>query len=119
MLGWSTKRVARLVEEALRGAPAGTIAVVGEPPLAKALAAGGREVTASADGGGLAALIGVGEGNVDDWARAVRDGGVLVLVDKVAPHVATRRALCAAVYDLEQRASGKIVVTSGRVRRWS
>jgi hypothetical protein len=125
MLGWSTKRVARLVEEALRHAPAGPVAVVGEPPLAKALAAGGREVAASAavDGAdgdaALAAVIAVGEGSPDDWTRAVKDGGVLVLVDKAAPPVGTRRALCAALHDLEQRVAGKVVVTSGRVRRFS
>ena len=119
VLGWSTKRVAKLVVEALGGAPAGPLAVLGEPPLAKALSSGGREVKTEADeGADLAALVAVGEGKIDDWTSAVRDGGVLVMVDKAAPAAGTRRALCAALHDLEQRVAGKVVVTSGRVRRF-
>ena len=49
------------------------------------------------------------------WARLVRDGGVLVLVDRGAPAVASRRALAAGVTDLEQRSAGRMVITSGVV----
>jgi len=71
--------------------------------------------------GALAALVGTGAADTDvlaSWVRAVRDGGLVVLVDRVAPEEHTRRALCAGLVDLEQRTGGRHVVTSGRVRRW-
>jgi len=71
--------------------------------------------------GALAALVGTGAADVETlaaWSRTVRQGGVLVLVDRVAPEEHTRRALCAGLVDLEQRTAGRHVVTSGRVRRF-
>ncbi len=73
--------------------------------------------------GELAAVIGVGAMApdnavslhpwLDEWVRAVRDGGAVVLVDKVARTLATRHALCAGLTEIEQRASGRAVITSG------
>lgn len=75
--------------------------------------------------GALAAVIGVGalapENSVtlhqmiSEWVRAVRDGGAVVLVDRAARTAATRHALCAGLTEIEQRATGRAVVTSGLV----
>jgi hypothetical protein len=72
--------------------------------------------------GALAALVGTGAVDaeaVTAWAQTVREGGLIVLVDRVAPEEHTRRALCAGLLDLEQRTAGRHVVTSGRVRRFA
>ena len=87
---------------------------------------GGRALRASGDAlpladGALVALIGAGAADaaaIAAWTRALRDGGVLVLVDRIAPEEHTRRALCAGLLDLEQRTAGRQIVTSGRVRRF-
>lgn len=98
-------RAARKIEGVLQGTPA-------QLPVAD---------------GSLAAVIGVGalapENSValhqmiSEWVRAVRDGGAVVLVDRVPRTLATRHALCAGLTELEQRASGRAVVTSGLVSR--
>jgi hypothetical protein len=98
-------RAARKLEGVLQGTPA-------QLPLAD---------------GALAAVIGVGalapESSVAlhqmirEWVRVVRDGGAVVLVDRVPRTLATRHALCAGLTELEQRASGRAVVTSGLVSR--
>lgn len=77
--------------------------------------------------GALAAVIGVGalapersvalHQMISEWVRAVRDGGAVVLVDRVPRTLATRHALCAGLTEIEQRASGRAVVTSGLVSR--
>jgi hypothetical protein len=136
---------AEAVAEALASAsvPAdGRIAVVGNARLAAALAAS-RDVipigvsaraakklprhlpdTSSLADGALVALVGEGvatlEGWADalrDWIRVVRDGGVLVFVDRGHAHAqeASRRALCAGLCELEQRRAGRAVITSGLV----
>lgn len=130
---------ARVDEEAL-------VAVVEHPGIAAVLAdarpvaplatraralrrARGRAARASAEAlpladGALAALVGAGAGERGDgaalleaWARAVRDGGALVLVDRAPREEMTRRALAAGLRDIEQRVAGRLVVTSGVVRR--
>lgn len=98
-------RAARKIEGVLQGTPA-------QLPLAD---------------GALAAVIGVGalapESSVAlhqmirEWVRVVRDGGAVVLVDRVPRTLATRHALCAGLTEIEQRASGRAVVTSGLVSR--
>ncbi|MBP6628570.1 MAG: hypothetical protein KBG28_16460 [Kofleriaceae bacterium] len=121
----------------------GRVVVVGDDRLARALLGEGVAVTAvvateakarrlpgavvgPADAVPLpdraaGAVIGVGATSTDGpalvagWARLVRDGGVLVLVDRGAPAVASRRALAAGVTDLEQRSAGRMVITSGVV----
>lgn len=133
------------VAETLRAAPSGPIAVVGQPRLARALAARGiavigvdvearpakkvdsSPVRARTDAlpvadRTLAALVGWGAGARDDWAdllaewsRAVADGGVLVMVDRGAPTELSRRALCGGLAELQQRPAGRMVVTSGVV----
>ncbi|HEX4422389.1 MAG TPA: hypothetical protein VH165_30960 [Kofleriaceae bacterium] len=118
----------------------GTLAVVGNAKLATALGATrsvipvGLSARAAkklprtiADLSGvepasLAAVIGVDLSTADDWeatlrgwSRVVRDGGVIVLVDRGHPHDASRRALCAGLTEIEQRSAGRAVVTSGLV----
>lgn len=75
--------------------------------------------------GELSAVVGVGalapENAVamhrllGEWVRAVRDGGAVVLVDRVPRTLATRRALCAGLTEIEQRAAGRAIITSGLV----
>lgn len=132
---------ATAVVEALASARAdGAIAVVGHAKLALALR-DGRSVLAVAlpkraakktagaladlstvEPGSLAAVVGVGaatdegwEAKLRDWTRVVRDGGAVVMVDRVRATEASRRALCAGLSELEQRTVGRVVVTSGLV----
>lgn len=119
---------------------AGRIAVVGHAKLATALGAS-REVLpvgltaraarklpqavadlAGVADGTLAAVIGVDvatdeawEATLRTWARAVRDGGTIVFVDRGHPHEASRRALCSGLTEIEQRHAGRAVITSGLV----
>ena len=125
-----------IIDEALASAKAdGPIAVVGDARLAKALAAR-REVVAvdlpprqaKKHAGkvvaladlpplGFAAVVGIAATDeaLPAWSRAVRDGGAIVTVDRNHAAEASRRALCAGLTELEQRHSGRIVVTSGLV----
>lgn len=129
------------ITEALTATRAdGRIAVVGHAKLATALAAG-REVLpvgltaraarklphavadlGSVPDGSLAAVIGADvatdeawETTLRTWARAVRDGGTIVFVDRGHPHEASRRALCSGLTEIEQRHAGRAVITSGLV----
>ena len=71
----------------------------------------------------LAALVAGGAGGGDwqallaEWSRVVRDGGVLVLVDRAPPAEMARRALCSGLTEIEQRRAGRKVVTSGCVAK--
>lgn len=47
------------------------------------------------------------------WRRLLVPGGGLILVDHCAPSAAARQALCAGLVELEQRHSGRAVVTCG------
>jgi SAM-dependent methyltransferase len=74
--------------------------------------------------GELAALVADGAGRGDDWqtllaewSRVVRDGGVLVLVDRAPPAEMARRALCSGLTEIEQRRAGRKIVTSGCVAK--
>jgi hypothetical protein len=75
--------------------------------------------------GALAALVATGgrtrEGDwpalYQEWSRAVREGGLVIVVDSTPPDDQTRRALCAGLIELEQREAGGLTVTSGRVRK--
>ncbi len=133
------------ITEALASANAdGKLAVVGHAKLATALGAS-REVipvalsaraakklpTAIADlasvaPASLAAVIGTGlatasdwEATIRGWSRVVRDGGVIVIVDRGGDrglrHEASRRALCSGLSEIEQRHAGRAVITSGLV----
>jgi hypothetical protein len=141
---WLVAGAAPAIEAALASiAPAreGTIAVIGDARLARALASRGRAVTltgvdaaatrklpagvtvsASLPDRGAAAVIGCGAGERDDWeqvletwSRSVADGGGLVLVDRAPAMELSRRALCAGLSALEQRGAGRWLVTSGLV----
>lgn len=129
------------ITEALTSAKAtGTLAVVGNAKLATALGAS-RDVIpvglsaraakklprtiadlSTVEAASLAAVIGVDlstaadwEATIAAWARVVRDGGAIVLVDRGHPHDASRRALCGGLTEIEQRHAGRAVVTSGLV----
>lgn len=111
--------VVTAIVEALDAANAtGKVAVVDNTKLAHALAekrevvAVGKHEMASLADKSLAAVIG---GDVTACTRAVREGGVIVLVDRGNAPEASRRALCAGLMDIEQRHAGRVVVTSGRV----
>jgi hypothetical protein len=145
---WLVAGAAPAIEAALASiAPAradatsGSIAVVGDARLARALATHGRSVTltgvdASATkklppsvtivdalpDRSASAVVGCGAGERDDWeqlldtwSRAVVDGGGLVLVDRGPAVELSRRALCAGLTALEQRVAGRWLVTSGLV----
>ena len=129
------------VVEALHSAKAeGTLAVVGHAKLATALAkqqtvipvglsarAAKKLPTAlgdlsSVEAKSLAAVVGVDVATADDfeaslreWTRVVRDGGVVIFVDRGHAPEASRRALCSGLTELEQRRSGRLVITSGLV----
>ncbi len=129
------------ITEALASANAtGTLVVVGNAKLATALK-GTHEViavglspraakklgaslsdTSTLDARSCAAVVAVdlatednGEGTLREWARVVRDGGAIVLVDRGHPVQASRLALCAGLSEIEQRHAGRSVVTSGLV----
>lgn len=130
------------IAEALSSARAGgKLAVVGNAKLATALADKDREVLAiglspraakkltnaladlsNIEAASLDAVIGVDvavddgwELTLRDWQRVVRDGGMIVLVDRGHAEQASRRALCAGLTEIEQRHVGRVVVTSGLV----
>ncbi|MEO8846776.1 MAG: hypothetical protein ABI591_12025 [Kofleriaceae bacterium] len=129
------------VAEALASSHAdGTLAVVGHAKLAHALAKqqtvlavglteraakkfpGALADLASVATGSLAAVIGVDVASDDaweaalrEWTRVVRDGGAIIFVDRGHAPEASRRALCSGLTELEQRRSGRLVVTSGLV----
>jgi len=74
----------------------------------------------------LAAVIATGlaiasdwEATIRGWSRVVRDGGVIVIVDRGGDrglrHEASRRALCGGLSEIEQRHAGRAVITSGLV----
>lgn len=103
------------------GAQRDVVSVGLSPRAAKKLGATLAD-TKTIAAGSAAAVIGVDV--VDDptwattlaeWSRIVRDGGVIVTVDKGHPEQASRRVLCAGLTEIEQRHAGRIIVTSGLV----
>lgn len=130
------------IGEALASARAeGKLAVIGNGKLAAALTEGKLDVLpiglsaraakkltnaladlSSIDDRSLAAVIGVDlavddgwEITLREWVRVVRDGGVIVFVDRGHAPEAGRRALCSGLSEIEQRHVGRVVVTSGLV----
>jgi hypothetical protein len=118
----------------------GPIAVIGDAKLAKALAAKRTVIPvgmspraakklpdaladlSTIEPASLAAVVRSDITDDGDWARAlrmattvVRDGGVIVLLDRGQASEASRRALCAGLSELEQRHAGRAVITSGLV----
>jgi len=74
--------------------------------------------------GSLGALVVSGVGDVDDWEQrmagwiqAVRDGGLLVFVDRGPAAELSRRALCGGLARVQQRPAGRSLITSGVVYR--
>jgi hypothetical protein len=129
------------IAEALASARAdGKVAVIGSVKLARALAHN-RDVVpvglparaakkapnhladlSSVEPAALAAVVGVDIATTDawaerlaEWSRVVRDGGAIIVVDRGHAVLASSRALCAGLSELEQRHAGRSVVTSGLV----
>ncbi|WP_428265150.1 class I SAM-dependent methyltransferase [Haliangium sp.] len=130
---------------AAAGVDGGPVAVVGPLRLGRALAERGREVVQIVarpykrggaiarqvqaapgalplDDDSLRAVVAIEAGQRPDWdallaewRRVLADRGALVLIDRAAPIDMTRRALCGGLADIEQRRSGRKVVTSGRI----
>ena len=123
------------IVEALGSAKAdGRLAVIGNAKLATAMAAHYKVVpiglsaraakkhpnalpdVSSLAHGALAAVIAVDVTTVDpEWSRVVRDGGVIVFVDRGHAARASRRAMCSGLTEIEQRHAGRTVITSGLV----
>ncbi len=127
------------------GVGSGPVAVLGSIRLSRALATRGHEVVhlgakpqkrigavarqlqATPDALPLpdrdvAALVVIGadahaawDRAMAEWQRVVAEGGALVLIARASPMEGTQRALCGQLADIEQRRSGRRVVTSGRV----
>jgi hypothetical protein len=135
-----TPAVTAIVEALTATSATGTIAVVGNARLARALAAS-RDVIAvglsarasrklpqavatvsAIDPTALAAVVGVDlatdpawEPTLRAWSLLVRDGGTIAFVDRGHAAEASRRALCGGLTEIEQRHAGRIIVTSGLV----
>jgi D-arabinose 1-dehydrogenase-like Zn-dependent alcohol dehydrogenase len=118
----------------------GPVVVIGHAKLATALSSS-REVIAvglseraarklrtaiadthSLESGSVAAVIGpdittdsAWDATLREWTRLVRDGGTVVLVDRGQAAEASRRALCAGLTDIQQRHTGRTILTSGLV----
>ncbi len=139
-VGPAVQVVAEALGSAHAAAPEDTVAVVGHAKLATALAKqqpvlavglteraakkfpGALADLSSIECGSLAAVIGVvvaiddaWETALVEWTRVVRDGGAIIFVDHGHAPEASRRALCSGLTELEQRRSGRLVVTSGLV----
>jgi SAM-dependent methyltransferase len=56
-----------------------------------------------------------GQALLQEWTRVVRVGGKVVLVDRGDRLRASMRLLCAGLLEIEQRSSGRTVITSGIV----
>jgi hypothetical protein len=105
--------------KALRAEGVATVVVAPKPPRGVPDALTGSVDKLPLEAGTAAACVGVGAsarpGAVAEWCRVVRDGGAVVIVDRRPPVDTTRVALCAGLTELEQRAAGRVTVTSGLV----
>jgi hypothetical protein len=93
----------------------GALAVVGNAKLATAIGEAHDVIPV-----GLSARVELAtdehwQDTLRDWSRVVRDGGVIIIVDRGHPHEASRRALCGGLSEIEQRLAGRAVITSGLV----
>lgn len=136
---------ATAISEALSSAGAdGPIVVIGHAKLASVLSTG-REVIAvgvseraarklratvtelsALDHRSVAAVIGpditthdAWDATLREWIQVVRDGGIVILLDRGHPAEASRRALCAGLTEIAQRHAGRTLVTSGLVTHLS
>jgi hypothetical protein len=129
MVSLFTGHAADVVRAALdRAGVSGRIAVVDNDRLARRLGTAGREVVqvgggALDEGAGFGAVIAGGLARAADWqekiaawCRAVAPGGLIVLVDRGQATELSRRALCGGLTAIEQRAAGRVLITSGRWR---
>ncbi len=102
----------------------GEVVAVGLPPGAVAKAFVSVPDFAGIDRRSLAAVIGVdpNETSVEQWAPYLRDGGAIIVVERLHTRTvadASRRALCAGLTSIEQRRLARLVVTSGLVTHLS
>ncbi|MCG8417568.1 MAG: class I SAM-dependent methyltransferase [Proteobacteria bacterium] len=129
------------------GIDSGAITVLEQPRIGRALASRGHQVVQVADkarslrrilgdrmcsepdvlplaDNRIDAVVAPGVGQRDDWnkllsewSRVVREGGVIVMVDRAQPTELTRRALCSGLAEIGQRQVGRTIVTSGLVKK--
>jgi hypothetical protein len=126
MVSLFTGHAADEVRSALdRAGVSGRVAVIENDRLARRLADAGREVVpvegSALEDGRFAALVAGGLARAEDWqerisawCRAVVPGGLVVLIDRGQATELSRRALCGGLTAVEQRAAGRVLVTSGR-----
>jgi hypothetical protein len=105
--------------KALLGEGIAAIVVAAKPPRGVPDAVTGTIDQLPLEAGAASAVVGVGAVDhataLAEWCRVVRDGGAVVLVDRGDAVAATRLALCAGLTEIEQRAAGRVTVTSGLV----
>lgn len=131
MVSLFSGHAARHVKAALDAAKvAGRVAVLDHPRLARQLAAERKDVVGAAHGdalevGAFGAVVAGGLARADDWQEriaawgaAVGPGGLVILVDRGQATELSRRALCGGLTKIEQRAAGRVLVTSGRWEPW-
>lgn len=126
MVSLFTGNAAEQVRDALdRARVSGRVAVIDNQRLARRLVDAGRAEVVHVDGelaeSGFAAVVAGGLARAEDWqdriaswCRAVVPGGLVVLVDRGQAAELSRRALCGGLTAVEQRAAGRVLVTSGR-----
>lgn len=132
MVSLFSGHAARHVRTALEAARVeGRVAVLDHPRLARQLAAVRKDVisaehgSGALEGGGFGAVVAGGLARAEDWqarlgawCSAVGPGGLIVLVDRGQATELSRRALCGGLTHIEQRAAGRVLVTSGRWHPW-
>jgi hypothetical protein len=131
MVSLFSGHAARHVKAALDAAKVeGRVVVLDHPRLARQLAAERKDVLGAAHGdildrGGYGAVVAGGLARAEDWqarieawGAAVGPGGLVVLVDRGLATELSRRALCGGLTKIEQRAAGRVLVTSGRWEPW-
>lgn len=102
----------------------GEVVAIGLPARAAAKASGSVPDLTTIQPRSLAGLIGVdpSETSLAEWTPYLRDGGAIIVVDRLSARNAadaSRRALCAGLTAIEQRRLARLVVTSGLVTHFS
>lgn len=98
----------------------GDVVAIGLPPRSAAKASESLPDFATISPRTLAAVIGIdpSETSLGEWSPYLRDGGAIIVVDRLSARTAadaSRRALCAGLTAIEQRRLPRLVVTSGLV----
>lgn len=102
----------------------GEVVAIGLPPRSTAKGSESLPDFTTIAPRSLAAVIGVDpkETSLAEWTPYLRDGGAIIVVDRLSAHTAadvSRRALCAGLTAIEQRRLPRLMVTSGVVTHLS